>query len=97
MLTYKRNDDESLRLISGFDGVFEGAHIRYGYDTGGIYTVIAYYPDGRTEIRTGDDAIKQVTNINNKAIFQETEETRKTKDLVSWLNSLKFKQRCTTT
>ena len=58
---------------------------------------IAYYPDGRTEIRTGDEAIKQITSINNQSFFQETEETRKTKELVQWLNLLKSRQKCTTT
>ena len=91
-----RNDDESLRRIAGFDGVFEGAELRYGYDTGGIYTAIAYYPDGRTEIRTGEEAIAQITNINTQAFFQETEDTRKTSELIQWLNTIKSRIRCTT-
>lgn len=97
MLKYYRNEDDSLRRITGFGGAFQGAELWYGYDTGGIYTAIAYYADGRTEIRTGDEAINQITNIHNQSFFQETEETRKTKELVKWLNSLKFKQKCTTT
>lgn len=96
-LQYYRNEDESLRRIAGFGGVFEGAEIWYGYDTGGIYTAIAYYPDGRTEIRTGEEAIKQITNINNQAFFQETDETRKTLEIVQWLNTIKCKTRCMTT
>ena len=37
MLKYYRNEDDSLRRIAGFVGVFEGAELWHGYDTGGIY------------------------------------------------------------